>query len=412
MALIANPLRPVQSPPADRRIVSAEDDAVFEDALDLVAKVFGGPKEYHRLKRGLDPTFRRSDTLVATVDGRPVSHVQLVPREMRVGRAAVPLAVLACLATEENERRKRHGAALIDAAVEAMQARGHTLAMLFTDLPGMFRAFGWVAFPIETYTARLGGEPASAAIEGVRKVDPLRDLESIAAVHGHYGSSYAGPLIRTLGWWRGNLGWMPEQRDSFVVYEQDGMISGYARARFPTAVHGDGAGPYYSISDLAAVDGEGEALLLAWLVGDARRRGFAELGGQAPLAGRAVAMLAELGVEASVRIDERMMLRLLDFKGLLDAVMPEFNRLLRRAAVPDGRTTLRVRGQSASLVTRNGTLEIEPGETGSGIQLSEEGLWRLVLQGRQPAAMQEPHRTLLRRLFPEREFAFWRADTF
>ncbi|MCY4108105.1 MAG: GNAT family N-acetyltransferase [Chloroflexi bacterium] len=396
-----------------RTIRNTEDDDLFEQSLELLGRVLGESLSYYRKARELDPLVERSDSLVAVIDGRVVGHVQVLPREMRVGRAILRVAGLSCLAVDPAEHGKGHVRALIEAALRHVMRGGYHLAMVFAADGGPYGEFGWETLPVDTYVARLdeSGEVGSAP-PGVRRMDPVDDLAWVAAVHGGYGSECSGPLVRSLGWWSGNMKWMRENPESSFVLERNGRIVGYARARYPVAEHGGGAVDFYSISDLAAQDEDGEKALLAAMVQDAKSRGFRHLAGQAPVAHRAVALLEAIGITARVKSDTRLKVKLVDLKSLLEGLWPEFTAALWQSSSGGSESVgIRVGRQTAELGYRDRTVYV--GEAGTPlIDVSEAELWALVMEGAVPRGAPGKGAGVLKTLFREREFAFWRADVF
>ncbi|MCY3802489.1 MAG: GNAT family N-acetyltransferase [Chloroflexi bacterium] len=396
-----------------RTIRNTEDDDLFERSLGLLERVFGESRSYHRDVRELDPLVERRDSLVAVVDGRVVGHLQVLPREMRVGRAILRVAGLACLAVDPAERGKGHERALIEAALRQVMRGGYHLAMVFAADDAPYGEFGWETLPVDTYVARLdwAGQVGTAP-PGVRRMDPENDLAWVAAVHGGYGSSCSGPLVRSLGWWSGNMKWMRENPESSFVLERSGRIVGYARARHPVTEHGIGVGDFYSISDLAAQDEDSEKALLATMVQDARSRGFRHLAGQAPVARRAVALLEAIGTTARVKSDTRLKVKLVDLKSLLEGLWPEFSAALWQSSSGGSESVgIRVGRQSAELGYRDRAVYV--GEAGTpSIDVSEAELWALVLKGAAPRGAPGKEAGVLKTLFRERGFAFWRADVF
>ena len=394
-------------------IRNAEDDGLFEQSLALLERVFGESRSYYRQARELDPLVERRDSLVAVVDGRVAGYLQVLPREMRVGRAILRVAGLACLAIDPAERGKGHESALIEAALHHVACGRYHLSIVFADSDGPYGESGWETLPVDTYVACLDGSGAAGPPPpGVRPMDPASDLAWVAAIHGGYGSAHSGPLVRSLGWWSGNMKWMLENPESSLVLERAGRIAGYARARYPVGEHGDGAGDFYSISDLAAQDEEGEKALLTAMVRDARSRGFRHLAGQVPVARRAAALLQAIGITARVKSDTRLKARLGDLRLLLEGLWPEFSAALWRASTGGAESVgIRVGSHSAELGYRDRAVQVSEART-PPVNVSEAELWELVFRGAVPRDARGDQKRILKTLFREREFAFWRADVF
>ncbi|MDP6184256.1 MAG: GNAT family N-acetyltransferase, partial [Gammaproteobacteria bacterium] len=130
-----------------REILNAEDDGIFEQALALLQRVYGGSQSYYRVVRELDPLLERRDSLVAVVGGRVAGYLQVLPREMRVGRSILRVAGLACLAVDPAERGKGHGRALIQSALRRIASDGYHLSAVFAESDDPYGEFGFETLP-------------------------------------------------------------------------------------------------------------------------------------------------------------------------------------------------------------------------------------------------------------------------
>ena len=205
-----------------REIATVEDDAIYDQVLALLQQEFEGSQDRIRARLELDPSASREKSLAAIVDGKVVSHLQILPREMRVGRSMVSVAGVADVATIPAERGKGHVQALIEAALPRMVSGRFGISMVFSDEAEPFGSLGWSQFPVSTYVADVSEGWGGVTDPGIRRMKPEDDLIWVAALHGEYGSAYAGPLVRSLGWWSGNVTWMLENPESSVVLERQG----------------------------------------------------------------------------------------------------------------------------------------------------------------------------------------------
>lgn len=389
-----------------RRVVRAEDDKLFARGLDLVAQVLGKDPEEEKRLLALDPSFDQRDTFLVMLDGEVISHLRLVGREMRIGRALLRVAVVADIVTAPAHQGRGNVLTALDTALEAARAARYHLALLFTDLGDFFAGEGWsgwsqASFAIAPESLEL--PPPADQVRAFRR----EDLGAVMAVHGHHGSPFAGPLARTIGWWKANLE-RCAPRGEAVVLEIDGMVAGYSRFRYDWPKKGQVA-----VVDLAAVDARGERILLTEVVRRAGMGGYLTVAGQGPLAGKLAGLSPELAGAAEVGIDERIMFKLINLRGLVRALVPEFEAICTRTeACRDGQVNLLVGRLAVELDVNQGQFDLTAPRSNkpSFLQLSEHDFWRLLFEGRVPPTAPEPDAAMLGRLFPEREFAFWRAD--
>ncbi len=397
----------------NREIATVDDDAIYDQVLALLEQESGGSQDWIRARLELDPSSSRENSLAALVDGKVVSHLRILPREMRVGRSMVSVAGVADVATIPAERGHGHVRALLEAALPRMASAGFGISMVFSDETEPFGSLGWNPLPVTTYVADVIAGRSGASDPGIRPLKPEDDLIWVAALHGEYGSGYAGPFVRSLGWWSGNVTWMLERPESSVVLEREGRIVGYGRARYFETPDGVGPEDDYSISDLAAEEADGEADLLTWFVKDAGERGFQSISGQAPVPGRAKEMFEKIGIRSRSRDDNRMMLRIIDLRALLKSLRPEFaSALSSRGDNRAGLVGVRVGADSAELSVRDSTVHIGPMQDSDPLVLSDMELWALIFTGSVPDRAGSAEKALLEALFKKREFAFWRADVF
>ena len=390
----------------DRRVVRAENEQLLLSGLDLVGRVLGkDPKEERRLLE-LDPGFDPRDTFLVVLGGAVISHLRLVRREMRIGRSLLRLAVVADVVTDPAHQGRGNARTAIDIALEAARAARYHCAVLFTELPDFFSEQGWSPWAQPGCSITPKALVIPAAQQRVRDFRP-GDLSAVMALHGHHGSAFAGPLARTIGWWKADL-----QRETppgeVLILEVDGRIAGYARARARRRRPEE-----FAILDLAALDDSGQRSLLRELVRRAHQRGFTSVNLQGPTAGRLAAIDPELGRMTELRRDKYTMLKLINLRGLVRALIPEFEAICGRDGFcGDGQISLLVGHLAAELSSSTGKFEISAPRSNkpSFLQLSEGDFWRMLFDGRVPPTAPAPAAAMLGMLFPEREFAFWPAD--
>jgi GNAT superfamily N-acetyltransferase len=390
----------------DRRVVRGEDERLLASGLELVSRVLGKDAEKELRHRALDPAYNPRDTFLVVSGGRVVSHLRLEPREMRVGRSLLRVAVFSDVVTAPEQQGRGHARTALDAALESARAERYQLALLFTDLLDFFRDLGWSPWARASFTIDIQPDKAADIPTAVRDYRAA-DLDSVMAIHGHCGSRYAGPLLRSIAWWKSDLQRRAD-RGEIVVLEVDGAIKGYARARHSWPDNSE-----FAITDLASIDHAGEVALLTAFLQRARRQGFSRVTGQIQLSTPLDDLPSGLQVHAERGQDNRAMFKLLSLRRLIRALIPEFQAIrIRQGDCGDRQVDLLVGRMAAEVSARSGNFEVRspPPNRPSFLQLSEGDFWRLLFQGRLPPTVPGPQAELLNFLFPPREFAFWRAD--
>ena len=177
-----------------------------------------------------DPTYADENVWVAAEGGRLASSVQIFPRELRIGRTAVPMGGIGSVFTAPEFRRRGLGQALLEHASEAMRARGFEVSMLFPapDRQDWYRRLGW-----DTWERRrlwLSGGPASPRGR-VEHFEPERDLAGVRQIHAAYSGALDGTEARGGALWQASLRNAGNPGETFLVaHGPDGAVAAYARA--------------------------------------------------------------------------------------------------------------------------------------------------------------------------------------
>jgi hypothetical protein len=207
--------------------------------------------------------------------------------------------------------------------------------------------------------------------------------------------------FRSPKYWRGQLEWLEEDRDGFLVSRsEDGALAGLVRSRAWEDV--------VEILELGVRKGDagvGQAVLSA-VAGRRRMRANLppSLKGLFPDEGEVIEEFGLMG-------------RVIDLEALAAALGPVW---LRRIEASGNR------GGSFRLSTGAGTVEVRAsasgirvdwqGTEGAAISVDERGFGRLLFRGFDASAAERlddvRDAALLRTLFPQQDFVVWRADAF
>ncbi len=108
-----------------------------------------------------------------------------------------------------------------------MTGQGYTFSLLGTSINPYYERFGFTTVVRTAHSIeKLDGmrDPA------VRLFDEARDLESVKKIYREYNSTSVGTIRRDDLYWKAQLGFSGEDRNSFLVQESDGRVSAYLRA--------------------------------------------------------------------------------------------------------------------------------------------------------------------------------------
>lgn len=207
---------------------------VEEDKVSLghvLSLAFGGTDEEGELH--LDPEHnRRLDTelvYVAEEDGVPRATATVLPLEVYVDGAAVPMGGIAAVATHPAYRRKRLAGELMQTVLRGMRERGFHLSMLDPFAHAFYRRHGY-----ELAAESVAYDLSPAELTGSAEQSHLRerretDLPAMKGLLERESARHQLGARRSDARWRQIL----ERADQnskdteSAVYERDGEVEGY-----------------------------------------------------------------------------------------------------------------------------------------------------------------------------------------
>ena len=201
-----------------------------EQFLDVFAAAFRLNRDAARPLFYRDPFFDLKYKRICAVDGSPsiVSCLTVVPTDLRVGAAVVPMAGIAGVATRPDSRRQGYaGALLADTVRKSASELGCPLTGLFPADPDYYARFGFAFAGNSTIwtAARRDLPPQDGG--GCRTVDIQRavDLDAVADVHETSTATRTGACRRGQRRWR-VIHEMYQGRQTIAI-DGDGAIAGY-----------------------------------------------------------------------------------------------------------------------------------------------------------------------------------------
>jgi GNAT superfamily N-acetyltransferase len=151
------------------------------------------------------PEHDAGNRLVARLGGRIIGHVEIVPRDILVGDAAVRAAVIDRVAVLPECRGAGHGQKLVQSAEERMRHSGAVLALSRTRIAASFRELGWSVLgrdcatpgrPAEILARLLEGEQRSGDAVTMRQWRHV-ELPAILRIYRQNAARFVGPLDRS-----------------------------------------------------------------------------------------------------------------------------------------------------------------------------------------------------------------------
>lgn len=213
-----------------------------------------------------DPSYRDENIWVAAEAGRLLACVQIFPRTLRAGGAALALGGIGSVFTHPERRGSGIASALLASAEAAMRERGMAVGMLFTGRLGWYESLGWLRWP-SARAIYLREDPGAArpCDAELCAFDAGRDLADVKAIHAAYDAPRDGTVVRGEADWEGSLRVAGNPDETFRVARRDGAVTAYARM---TALEGhpilsefgrrgDAAGDLAALLDAAFASGGG-----------------------------------------------------------------------------------------------------------------------------------------------------------
>ena len=224
--------------------------ADHEAVLDLCAAAFDPvPRAYFAARQLADPDFHYDDAFVALTGDRPVSHVQVGRRTLRLLDGDAACGFIGDVCTHPQHRGRGHSTELLRLAIAHMAQLGQPLSVLDTGVPGHYARLGWEHIAEPVYTAEVPSVPSGAPLAGpggyrVRPFAP-DDLDSCIAVYEAFNDRRPRTLVRSRAYWQGQLEWLgiapsgydlpPDRRTRTLVAcaGPSGPVQAYVRYRIP-----------------------------------------------------------------------------------------------------------------------------------------------------------------------------------
>jgi predicted acetyltransferase len=358
------------------KVRQAQTAEEVEAIIELCAKVFSGyfdGVEQWKNQLRLDTGYSPEQSFFVMEEGRIVSNVRVIRKEMLVGEAVAVMGGIGDVVTDPAFRRKHYATACLQEALRFMEERAYHLSALGTGICDFYRRLGWeIAVP--RYSVNVNARAASSLpVEGY-EIEVFRP-EMLPEVMRLFEEENAGrtcAVVRSEAYWRaqmelsmkgqleGPTGFLKEHPDGFLVmFGSSGKAMGYARTKPP--------GESWYIQEAAALDWGAARALLGFL--GQKAKDSRQIALDAPPDSRlAQVALQEAGADLSVRRNEWMM-RIIRFADLLKAMQPALQRRLASSRFRESSGALNIETDivgRASLRWEKGKIEASEKKLGAG----------------------------------------------
>jgi len=211
--------------PVIRRALESD----IEQIAALLGEGFRRPPEWFAHRIRADPHYRPDLSLVVCRAGRVVSHMRVVPRELRVSGVPIKVAGIAESVTASAERGKRHILRLIAAVRDVAVAEGCELALWWTHRREFAALSGFAQAPAGVVPTEIT-EITTGTVTGRGTIRPVReaDLPAVSRLYNQANGTRSGTTVRCQAYWHAHRRLL--DGETFLVAEDSGgVVSGYVR---------------------------------------------------------------------------------------------------------------------------------------------------------------------------------------
>ncbi|RSL31111.1 GNAT family N-acetyltransferase [Salibacterium salarium] len=223
--------------------------------LDQFAFQFEFSKEE---KKNHERMMKPENTWIAEENGQLLSKLTILPVNVFVGRASLPMGGISSVATWPESRRGGLVRKLLDAALLDMRERGYVLSFLYPFSIGFYRKFGWELFA-DTVTWEIKKEqlPKKGEITNgaIRRIPPAQ-WPVLQDIYQAFAYQFNGMVNRTESWWRYTV--LKQKKGQIAVYtDEEGIDKGYLIYKVKER--------YMTIHEFIAIDENARAQLWSFI---------------------------------------------------------------------------------------------------------------------------------------------------
>jgi predicted acetyltransferase len=215
-------------------IRSVENEAELEKVFDLLHQANPNtPRDYFSARVRSEPNFELWHTRVALENEKIVAAIQVFDKKMWLNGKAVQFGGLGHLALAPGHESKFIPAELIQDTLDLLKEFGFPLSVVFTNDNKLYSNFGFVVMPFLEYSFE---KFAAYDTAGVRPFDREKDLERVMEIYNEFNRVRNGPICRTPADWEAQKKYNADDPKAFWVFEREGELNGYVRAKINSGV--------------------------------------------------------------------------------------------------------------------------------------------------------------------------------
>ncbi|MCW4026485.1 MAG: GNAT family N-acetyltransferase [Candidatus Bathyarchaeota archaeon] len=209
-------------------IVRAAELEEYPEILDMVYRGF----KQSQLERTIinvttheDPNFQKGDLRIAKADGKIVSMMMLIRRQLRIGKAIVNGAIVAPVATHSDYERKGYCSAVMRNAIQYMTGQGFDITILW-GIPWLYPHYGYSPSMLKTCVF-INPERTRPLEKVSGEFWPFAEshLEKVTQIYHNNTATRTCAEIRSPTMWE----WRPRSRGASieVLTDKKGDVVGY-----------------------------------------------------------------------------------------------------------------------------------------------------------------------------------------
>ncbi len=189
--------------------ITAVEPADYSLVLDVLETAFPDlSRSFFHTITMKDPWYQPKFTLAVQKGHRYLSSLQIFDRTMIVDGQSIRFGGIGSVGTRPISQGKGYARALLERAIEVMEAEGMQGSMLFTHINPFYEKLGWntlVQKEQDILVARLQDKrPRPEFYRPMRE----NDTGCVEAIYASRQRSISGTLRRTPDYWRERIGWM------------------------------------------------------------------------------------------------------------------------------------------------------------------------------------------------------------
>ena len=191
-----------------------------ETVAALLAVSFGGgpadPAHVRSLRRTKPSECR--NRRVAEDDGKVVAYLEIVPKEIYVGRSLLSVGGIAGVCTDPSARMKGYGRALMRDTVEFMRREGYDFTLLY-GIPNYYYKFGYEVVMGRHLVTVAQAEIPSMNLKYSRRAAGEKDLPGMKRLYNGQARFRDGNCLRRT---------MRLRKNAFKLTDSRGRLAAYA----------------------------------------------------------------------------------------------------------------------------------------------------------------------------------------